>query len=54
MQKRKSFRPSPIALVALATLFVTSCNRGVGCPANNMSIEENLFDLLGGLLAVLF
>lgn len=54
MQKRKSFRPSPIALFALATLFLSSCNRGVGCPANNMSIDESIFDLLGGILAIFF
>lgn len=51
MSKRKNSRSSaPLFVAAIATLLVSSCNRGYGCPANNMSVEDGWLDLIANLI----
>ncbi|MEM8586112.1 MAG: hypothetical protein AAGF87_17700 [Bacteroidota bacterium] len=54
MSKRKNSRTtSTLVVAALATLLVSSCNRGYGCPANNMSTENSVLDVLGNFFTTL-
>ena len=44
MKKSKFKMFSPAFIAGLAIIFLSSCNRGVGCP-NNFSIKDFIADL---------
>ncbi|MEM6397275.1 MAG: hypothetical protein AAF741_13085 [Bacteroidota bacterium] len=54
MSKRKNSRSTSLFVAALATIMVSSCNRGVGCPANNMSVEDSVLDIVSNIISTLF
>jgi len=54
MNKKKfNFRPS-YALLALAAMALSSCNRGVGCPTNFSLETTDLVDVAVVVLNVIF
>ncbi|HMQ45876.1 MAG TPA: hypothetical protein PKA00_02960 [Saprospiraceae bacterium] len=53
MTKKNLRSAGQIAAAVVVAFFLSSCNRGYGCPSN-FSLNENAFDVVNSLINILF
>ena len=53
MKKQSIKSALTLLAVVAATALLSSCNRGYGCP-NNFSLNDNVFEVVGSVLNLIF